>query len=86
MKFMTHVPGVAVHHRDKRFREPLSSAEWIDLTLAQCERLPAFVRVYSMEVDSSVQQSMPLVYAEIVIVAITLVGIAIEMGRRSKSF
>jgi hypothetical protein len=41
------------------------------------------VRIYGMEVDSSVQQSMPLVTAEIVLVAITLVGIAIEMGRRS---
>jgi hypothetical protein len=41
------------------------------------------VRVYSMEVDSSVQQSMPLVIAEIVLVAITLVGIALEMGHRS---
>jgi hypothetical protein len=41
------------------------------------------VRIYGMEVDSSVQQSMPLVKAEIVLVAITLVGIAIEMGRRS---
>jgi len=39
------------------------------------------VRIYGMEVDSSVQQSMPLVKAEIVLVAITLVGVAIEMGR-----
>jgi hypothetical protein len=41
------------------------------------------VRIYGMEVDASVQQSMPLVEAEIVLVAITLVGIAIEMKRRS---
>jgi len=41
------------------------------------------VRIYGMEVDSSVQQSMPLVKAEIVLVAITLAGIAIEMEHRS---
>ena len=41
------------------------------------------VRIYAMEVDSSVQQSMPLVKAEIVLVAITLLGIAIEMGHQS---
>ena len=41
------------------------------------------VRIFGMEVDSSVQLSMPLVEAEIVLVAITLVGIAIEMKQRS---
>jgi hypothetical protein len=41
------------------------------------------IRIYGMEVDSSVQQSMPLVKAEIILVAIPLAGIAIEMGRRS---
>ena len=41
------------------------------------------VRVYSMEVDSSVQQSLSLVVAEIVLIAVTLLGIAIEMGHRS---
>jgi hypothetical protein len=41
------------------------------------------VRIYGMEVDSTVQQSMPLVKPEIVLVAITLLGVAIEMGRRS---
>ncbi len=41
------------------------------------------VRIYGMEIDSSVQQSMPLVKPEIVLVAITLAGIAIEIGRRS---
>jgi hypothetical protein len=41
------------------------------------------VRVYGMEIDSTVQQSMPLVKPEIILVAITLAGIAIEMGRRS---
>ena len=41
------------------------------------------VRIYGMEIDSTVQQSMPLVKPEIVLVAITLAGIAIEMGRRS---
>jgi len=42
------------------------------------------VRIYGMEVDSSVQQSTPLVEAEIVLVAITLVGIAIELKRGLK--
>jgi hypothetical protein len=41
------------------------------------------VRVYSMEVDSSIKQSLPLVVAEIVLVAATLIGIAIEMGHTS---
>ena len=41
------------------------------------------VRIYGMEVDSSVQQSMPLVKAEIVLVAVTLGCIAIDLGRRS---
>ena len=36
------------------------------------------VRVYGMNVDSTVQQSMPLVKPEIVLVLITLVGIALE--------
>lgn len=38
------------------------------------------VRVYGMNVDSTVQQSMPLVKPEIVLVLITLVGIALEKG------
>ena len=38
------------------------------------------VRIYGMEVDSSVLQSMPLVKPEIVLVAIVLLGIAIEIG------
>jgi hypothetical protein len=41
------------------------------------------VRIYGMEVDSTVQQSMPLVKPEIVLVTITLLGIAIEKGRES---
>jgi hypothetical protein len=41
------------------------------------------VRVYGMEVDSTVQQSMPLVEPEIVLVAITLLGIAMEKVRGS---
>ena len=42
------------------------------------------VRVYGMEVDSSVQQSMPLVKPEIFLVAVTLAGIAIERKRHSR--
>ena len=38
------------------------------------------VRIYGMEVDASVEQSMPLVIAEIVLVVLTLGGIAIERG------
>jgi hypothetical protein len=41
------------------------------------------VRIYGMEVDSTVRQSLPLVKSEIVLVVISLVGIAIEIGRRS---
>ena len=41
------------------------------------------VRIYGMEIDSTVQQSMPLVKPEIILVAITLAGIAVEMGLRS---
>jgi hypothetical protein len=41
------------------------------------------IRIYAMEVGSSVQQSMPLVISEIVLVVISLVGIAIENRRRS---
>lgn len=41
------------------------------------------VRVYGMEVDASVQQSMPLVIPEIILEAITLGGIAIELRHRS---
>jgi hypothetical protein len=41
------------------------------------------VRTYGMQVDSTVQQSLPLVKAEIVVVAISLAGITIEIGRRS---
>ena len=43
------------------------------------------VRIYGMEVDSSVQQSMPLVLAEIVLVLITFSGIAIEAKAQSKA-
>ena len=41
------------------------------------------VRIFGMAVDSTVQQSVPLVKGEIVVVAISLVGITIEIGRRS---
>ena len=41
------------------------------------------VRIYGMAVDSTVQQSLPLVKKEIVVVVISLVGITIEIGRRS---
>jgi hypothetical protein len=40
------------------------------------------VRIYGMEVDSTVQQSLPLVKPEIVLVIITLIGIALEAGSR----
>jgi hypothetical protein len=41
------------------------------------------VRIFGMAVDSTVQQSSALVKGEIVVVAISLVGITIEIGRRS---
>ena len=41
------------------------------------------VRIYGMETDSTVQESMPLVKPEIILVAITLAAIAIETGVRS---
>ncbi len=41
------------------------------------------VRIFGMAVDSTVQQSVALVKGEIVVVAISLVGITIEIGRRS---
>jgi hypothetical protein len=41
------------------------------------------VRIYGMEVDATVQQSMPLVKPEIFLVALTLAGIAIETRSRS---
>ena len=41
------------------------------------------VRIYGMEIDSSVQQSMPLVEPEVALVALMLLGVAIEMGRQS---
>ena len=41
------------------------------------------VRIYGMEIDSTVRQSMPLVKPEIALVAITLAGIAIEVRHRS---
>lgn len=41
------------------------------------------VRIYGMEIDASFEQSMPLIKAEIVLVAITLAGIALESGGRS---
>ena len=41
------------------------------------------VRIFGMAVDSTVQQSLALVKGEIVVVAISLVGITIEIGRRS---
>jgi hypothetical protein len=40
------------------------------------------IRIYAMEVESSVQQSMPRVKGEIILVVMSLVGIAIEIGRR----
>jgi hypothetical protein len=42
------------------------------------------VRIYGMEVDSTVQQSMPLVIPEIVLVAVMLLGIAIEAGHQAQ--
>jgi hypothetical protein len=36
------------------------------------------VRIYGMEVDSTVEQSLPLVKPEIVLVVLTLLGIVIE--------
>ena len=39
------------------------------------------VRIYGMEVDSSVEQSMPLVKPEIVLVAMMLAGVAVERAR-----
>jgi hypothetical protein len=41
------------------------------------------VRIFGMAVDSTVQQSSALVKGEIVVVVISLVGITIEIGRRS---
>jgi len=41
------------------------------------------IRISAMEVESSAQQSMPLIISEIVLVVISLVGIAIEIGRQS---
>ena len=38
---MTHVPGVAVRHRDQRFREPLLPPHRIQVIFTQCESLPA---------------------------------------------
>jgi hypothetical protein len=43
------------------------------------------VRIYGMAVDSTVQQSSSLVKGEIVVVAISLVGITIDIGRRSNA-
>jgi hypothetical protein len=40
------------------------------------------VRIYGVEVDSSAQQSMSLVKHELVLVAVLLVGLAIETGHR----
>ena len=41
------------------------------------------VRIYGMEIDSSVQQSMPLVKPEIALVALMLLGVAIEVGQQA---
>ena len=41
------------------------------------------VRLFGMAVDSTVQQSLPLVKGEIVVVVTSLVGITFEVGRRS---
>jgi hypothetical protein len=41
------------------------------------------VRVFGMAVDSTVQQSSALVKGEIVVVFISLLGVTIEIGRRS---
>jgi hypothetical protein len=41
------------------------------------------VRIYGMEVDSTVQQSLPLVKPEIVLVLLTLLGIVTETKYRS---
>ncbi len=43
-------------------------------------------RIFGMAVDSTVEQSLPLVKGEIVVVAISLVGITVEIGRRSRNF
>ena len=43
------------------------------------------VRIYGMEVDSTVAQSLPLVKPEIVLVLITLLGIVIEARYRSNA-
>ncbi len=40
------------------------------------------VRIFGIVVDGTARQSMPLVIAEVVLLAITLVGVAIETGRR----
>jgi hypothetical protein len=42
------------------------------------------VRIYGMEVDSTVQQSMPLVIPEVILVALTLAGIALEKRRLAR--
>jgi hypothetical protein len=44
------------------------------------------VRIYGMLVDSTVQQSLPLVIPEVVLVGVTLLGIAIEIGYRKQAF
>jgi hypothetical protein len=41
------------------------------------------VRIFGMAVDSTVQQSLPLVRKEVVVVVVSLVGITIEIGRWS---
>ncbi len=40
------------------------------------------VRIFGIVIDGTARQSMPLVIAEIVLLALTLVGVALETGRR----
>jgi hypothetical protein len=41
------------------------------------------VRLFGAAVDSTVQQSLPLIKGEIAVVGISLIGMTIEIGRRS---
>ncbi|WP_319448726.1 MULTISPECIES: hypothetical protein [unclassified Mycobacterium] len=40
------------------------------------------VRLFGSKVDSTVEQSLPLIKGEIAVVAVSLVGITLEIGRR----
>jgi hypothetical protein len=41
------------------------------------------VRLFGMNIDSTVQQSLPLVKGEIAVIVTSLAGMTIEIGRRS---